>query len=355
MALLENPAMPEIRLSFLQNGFLSALTVFAGVFLILWSFKKINAFRFRKIAKSTETDFDDIISSLIDGIPNGLIAFFSLFISLKMVETPLLLDNSVRILLLLFALIYAVKAVVILVDFGRNKVVEKKLEEKEGDVSIIHFLAMFLKYVAALFAILVFLSNIGINVSSLLAGLGIGGIAVALALQNVLEDLFSSVSIYFDKPFTVGDFLLIGDDLGAVEKIGIKTTRLKTLRGEELVVSNKEMTSVRIHNFGRMPHRRIDFSFGVTYQTPTEKLELIPSYVREIIESQELVTFDRAHFKKFGQSALEFEAVYYLKSADYNQYMDTQQAINIALKKKLDAEDIEFAYPTTTVYLSKTG
>ena len=192
-----------------------------------------------------------------------------------------------------------------------------------------------------------------------------GGIAIALAAQNILGDLFASLSIVLDKPFVVGDFLIIGDFLGSVEKVGIKTTRLRSLSGEQLVFSNNDLLNSRIRNYGRMYERRVVFSLGVTYQTPSEKLKRIPDIVRkaveaqenvrEAVETQEDVRFDRAHFQKYGDFALIFEIVYYVLSADYAQYMDVQQAINLRIYEDFEENEIEFAYPTQTVYVSKTA
>lgn len=191
----------------------------------------------------------------------------------------------------------------------------------------------------------------GVEITALLASLGIGGIAIALALQNVLSDLFASLSITLDKPFVIGDFIIVGDLLGTVENIGLKTTRIRSLSGEQLVFSNNDLLSSRIRNFKRMTERRVVFSFGVTYQTAREKLERIPGIVTRIIQSQEKTRFDRAHFKEFGASALNFEVVYYVLSSDYNIYMDIQQAINLELYRALDELDVDFAYPTQTLHV----
>jgi small-conductance mechanosensitive channel len=204
------------------------------------------------------------------------------------------------------------------------------------------------------FAALLILSNLGYDITALMAGLGIGGIAIALALQNVLEDIFSSLSIYFDKPFVVGDFIILGDDLGEVQKIGIKTTRIKHLQGQELVVSNKELTSTRIHNYGKMKKRRVVFDFGVVYDTPVKKLKKIPDIIKNVVESAGPTTFDRAHFKKFWESSLNFEVVYYITGSDYNAYMDIQESINLAIMEEFESMGVEFAYPTQTVYLNKS-
>ncbi|MCB0347105.1 MAG: mechanosensitive ion channel family protein [Bdellovibrionales bacterium] len=199
--------------------------------------------------------------------------------------------------------------------------------------------------------LLLVLDNFGIDVTALVAGLGIGGIAIALAVQNTLGDLFCSLSIILDKPFEVDDFIITGDITGTVEKIGVKSTRVRALTGEQLVVSNSDLISSRIRNFKRMRERRILFQVGVIYQTSPEKVKAIPGMIKEIIDSQEKARFDRSHFKSFGASSLDFETVYYVLEPDYNLFMDVQQAINVAVFEKFAEEGIEFAYPTQTLYV----
>ena len=207
----------------------------------------------------------------------------------------------------------------------------------------------------ALWAIvlLLILDNLGVDVTALVAGLGIGGIAIALAVQNVLSDLFASLSIVLDKPFIPGDFVVVGDMAGSVEHIGIKTTRIRSISGEQLIFSNTDLLGSRIRNFGRMRERRVVFSLGVTYQTPADKLERIPGIIREAIEGQEQVRFDRSHFASYGDSALNFETVYYVGSSDYATHMDILQSVNLAVYRKFATEGIEFAYPTQTLFVEK--
>lgn len=197
------------------------------------------------------------------------------------------------------------------------------------------------------------LHNLGVNVTALVASLGIGGVAIALAMQNILGDLFASMAIILDKPFIIGDFIIVGDMMGTVEKIGLKTSRIRSLSGEQIVFSNNDLLSSRIRNFKRMWERRVVFAVGVTYQTPHEKLEAVPGMIREIIEAHDQARFDRAHFKSYGDFALIYEMVYFVKDPDYNVYMDTQQAINLEIYRRFEDEGIEFAYPTQTVYLER--
>jgi small-conductance mechanosensitive channel len=200
---------------------------------------------------------------------------------------------------------------------------------------------------------LLILDNFGIDITALVAGLGIGGIAVALAVQKVLEDLLSSVAIVLDKPFEIGDFIIVGELMGSVEKIGIKTTRVRSIGGEQLIFPNTDLLGSRIRNFKRMYERRVVFSLGVIYQTPLEKLKLIPTIIREAIQHHDSTRFDRAHFSKYGSSSLDFEIVFYILSSDYTMYMDVQQAINLEIFSRFTEEGIEFAYPTQTLFIEK--
>jgi len=196
---------------------------------------------------------------------------------------------------------------------------------------------------------LLVLQNVGVNVTALVTGLGIGGIAVALAAQNVLGDLLASLSIMLDKPFVLGDFIIVGDQMGTVEKIGIKTTHLRSLSGEQLIISNADLLKSRIRNCKRMQERRIAFTVGVSYQTPPEKVELVSKLLREAVERETNIRFDRAHFKGFAASALEFETVYFVLSPDYNLYMDIQQSMNLWLLNRFAEEGIKFAFPQPPV------
>ncbi|MEX1309100.1 MAG: mechanosensitive ion channel family protein [Candidatus Sulfomarinibacteraceae bacterium] len=228
---------------------------------------------------------------------------------------------------------------------------ERLIESDPGAITTFQGLSYLVRGALWVAVIVFILDNLGYNVSALLAGLGIGGIAVALALQNVLGDLFASLSIALDKPFVTGDFIIVDDKLGTVSRIGLKTTRVTSLSGEQLVFSNSDLLSSRIKNYKRMQERRVSFSFGVLYQTTTELLEAIPGMVKSIIEDTEKTRFDRAHFKQFGDSSYDFEVVYYVLEPDYTVYMDCQQHINLELCRRFEEHGIEFAYPTRTLHL----
>jgi small-conductance mechanosensitive channel len=218
-----------------------------------------------------------------------------------------------------------------------------------GSISIIGVIVN--SVIWALVALLT-LDNLGIDITALVAGLGIGGIAVALAVQNIFGDLFASLSITLDRPFVVGDFLIVGDVLGTVESIGIKSTRLRSLSGEQIVMPNSDLLSSRVRNYGRMLERRVVFSTAVTYETPIDVLERIPRLIREIVEGQTDTRFDRSHFAAHGAASLDFETVYFVRSPDYNRYMDIQQAINLRLHREFTKLGIEFAYPTQKLFVA---
>ncbi len=260
--------------------------------------------------------------------------------------------SKVLDVILISWLIYQViKVVQVFIDYGVDIFVKKE-EDREAQSSI-STIGKIAKWSVWLIAGLLLLSNLGVNVTSLMAGLGIGGIAIAFALQNILSDLFSSFTIYFDKPFIPGDFIIVGDHVGIVEKIGIKSTRLKALQGEEIVISNKELTSVRIQNFKKMKKRRIVFGFGVTYDTPLEKMKKINSIVTDIVKKEELSEFDRVHFAKFNDFSLDYEVVYYILSGNYVDYMNTHQNILFEIKRRFEEEKISMAFPTQTIHIEK--
>ncbi|MFO7686374.1 MAG: mechanosensitive ion channel family protein [Desulfobacterales bacterium] len=238
------------------------------------------------------------------------------------------------------------------VDYFLNRSQQRTLERNAARVTTLRAAGLIVKLVLAAIAAILILDNIpGVEITALVASLGITGIAVALAVQNILSDLFASLSIVLDKPFVIGDFIIVDNYMGTVEHIGLKTTRVRSLSGEQLIFSNNDLLQSRVRNYKRMAERRVVFSIGVTYQTPLEKLKQIPATIRQIIESQETARFDRAHFQGYGDFALNFEVVYYMLDPDYNRYMDIQQAINMAIFRSFEEMGVDFAYPTQTLYL----
>jgi len=223
----------------------------------------------------------------------------------------------------------------------------------EKNRTAIHGILVFAKIILWTAGLLLMLSNLGFEVGTLVASLGISGIAIAFALQNILSDLFSSFAIYLDQPFQIGDYVVVGEDSGTIKKIGLKTTRIQTLKGDELVISNAELTSSRIHNFKKMRRRRVNFTIGVVYETASVKLQKIPDIIQKIIEDVETVDFERCHFQSFGDFSLNFETVFYVKSRDYHVFMDARQMINLGVKEAFEKAKIEMAFPTQTIYVQK--
>jgi len=336
------------------KDYLVALLFFILATTVLKVFKYVIISKLKSIATKTKTEFDDVLIKIVDDVGWPFYLLSALCLSLQFIRIPGFIETGVYYTTFIVVTYYVIRGLQTLIDYGARKIILKRQkEEKKVDTAVIDLLSKILKACLWVVAVILILSNLGYNVSTLIAGLGVGGIAVALALQNILTDIFSSFSIYFDKPFQIGDFIIVGDDAGVVKKIGIKTTRIQTLQGEELVISNKELTEARIHNYKKMKKRRIVFGFGVIYETPTEKVKKIPSIIKDIIDKIELADIDRVHFKKFGDFSLNFEVVYYLKSRDYSKYMDTQQEINLAIKERFEKESIEMAYPTQTIFINK--
>jgi small-conductance mechanosensitive channel len=221
--------------------------------------------------------------------------------------------------------------------------------ERRQSSSVLCFISRLLLWVVVT---LMILDNFGINITTLVASLGIGGVAVALATQNILGDLFASLSIMLDKPFEVGDFIIVGDVLGSVEHIGLKTTRVRGLGGEQVVFSNGELLKSRIHNHKRMQTRRVAFVLRVAYGMQEELLARIPDLIRDIISAKPNIDFERAHFFSWGQWSLDFEVVYHYRSPDYIRHMDAQQAIFLDIYRRFQQEGIEFAQPLSIVRLA---
>jgi small-conductance mechanosensitive channel len=333
-------------------GWIGFVLISIAVFVVLRGVRRILARRWGGIAERTRTQLDDLLVSLVSRTN----VLFLLAISLWVGTFTLTLGDRITTIIDLALLI----AFIIQAGFWSNHVLEFALERlimarAEFDPGLrtalggISFIGRVLIWTAV--ALLV-LSNLHVNVTTLVAGLGVGGIAIALAVQNVLGDLFASLSILLDRPFVVGEFIVIDSLAGTVEHVGLKTTRIRSLSGEQIVMSNGDLLKSRIHNYHKLAERRIVFGFGVTYDTGYEKLAKIPATVREIITSVEKTRFDRAHFKEYGDSSLNFEVVYFVLDPDYNIYMDIQQKINLELYRRFEEQGIEFAFPTRTLYLN---
>lgn len=280
-----------------------------------------------------------------------IIALYAGALLLKMPDSAHELINSITVTAVLIQVgLWASAAMLVVIEQYRHQ----QLEKDPASVTTLNLLNFIGRVILWSLVLLLVLDNLNFNITALVTGLGVGGIAVALAMQTILGDLFASLSIVLDKPFVMGDFLVVDDLLGTVENVGLKTTRLRSLSGEQLVISNSDLLKSRIRNYGRMYERRVVFNIGVTYQTTREQLIKIPKIITDAVKQQDKTRFDRSHFKEYGNFSLNFESVYYVKGPDYNAYMDIQQAINLYIHEMFEQEGIEFAYPTQTVFMQQT-
>lgn len=331
---------------------LLALLVAIAAMLILRIAMKLIIRRAIAISKRTETDIDDLVAHLLENTKFLFLLVMSLYagsLVLTLPQKATRLVNSVAVIALLVQSAIWVNE---LLSYWIIRYERRKKEEDPSSVTVVTALGFIGRIVLWSVILLLALDNLGVNITALIAGLGIGGIAIGLALQNILGDLFSSLSIVLDKPFVIGDFIAVDNYLGSVEHIGLKTTRVRSLSGEELIFPNSDLTRSRIHNYKSLSERLVVFSIGVVYETPYEKLAAIPGMIQEIIEDQDQIRFDRAHFKDYGDFSLNFEIVYHVLNPDYNLYMDIQQAINLAILRRFNAEGVEFAYPTQTLFVN---
>lgn len=315
--------------------------------------QNLTAGRIKAVALKTETDLSDFAAQLVQKTQLFLLAAVGIYAGAQVLVLPSWLAifiNKLPFFALLFQLAFWAN---MLIEFILNRYVNSRKSEDERRVS--QTMVAPLKFIAFALTlgilVLVGLDNLGVNVTTLVTGLGIGGVAIALAVKNIVGDLFAAFSIVADKPFVIGDFLVVGDFRGTVEHIGLKTTRLRGMDGEEIIFGNEDILQSRLRNYQRMTERRIQFSLGVTYDTPAEKLAAIPGMLQSIIESVPLTRFDRAHFKSYGDSALNFEIVYFIQDIELKTYMDIQQTINLAIYRQFDETGIQFAFPSRTLYV----
>ena len=344
-----------IEITILENpiaDYIIAIALFLAGIIAVKIFQHFLLRRLKKWAEATATTVDDFVVRIVRRIVLPLAYFGVFYFSINTLILQSLLAKIINIIGVAVLALSAARLTTALIAYGFDTYLSKSGE----GISLKRSLNGLLKIIRVAVwgvAVVFFLDNLGIKVSTVIAGLGIGGIAVALAAQAVLGDLFSYFAILFDRPFEIGDFIIIGDYLGTIEHIGIKTTRVRSLSGEQLVFGNKDLTSSRVRNYKRMGKRRVVFKLGVVYQTSLEQLKTIPGLIEGIIKNVKDTVFDRAHFFSYGDFSLVFEVVYYVMSRDYNKYMDIQQEVNFAIKKEFEARGIEFAYPSQTLYLNK--
>ena len=330
---------------------LIAIAVFGGVFVALSLARRLLIRKLGALAARSSTHIDDLGVDIVQRTR----AYFLLAVSLYTASRFLVLTDQARgvlqLIIVVAVLLQAGRWGNGLIGFGVERYLRRSGETDSGARATVQAVGYAARF--GLWAILLVtaLGAFGIDVTALITGLGIGGIAIALAVQNILGDLFAALAIVLDKPFVVGDFIIVDNVLGTVEHVGLKTTRIRSLGGEQIIVSNNDLLKSRIRNYKRMEQRRIVFAVDVTYDTPPELVSRVPTIIREVIEKQPLTRFDRSHFLSFAESALRIETVYWVLDPDYNKYADIQHGINVELLRRFAAEHIEFAFPSRTVYV----
>jgi small-conductance mechanosensitive channel len=341
--------------SFLENSmqtWLLAVLITALLYGLFWLVQKLVLKRVCKLAAQTKNDVDDLFCEILADIRKFFLLGLAVLLASRMLILSVEVKEGIRVGFVILAILQGGFLVNRLVMY----LLEKQMNQETGQEqsASLKTIGRFIRGMVWAIVIVMALDSVpGIEVSTLVTTLGISGIAVAFAIQNVLSDLFSALSITFDQPFVVGDVIVVDDLAGIVEQIGLKSTRVRSLSGELLVFSNSDLLNSRIRNYQQMDRRRVVLKFGVTYQTPREKLQAIPEMVKRVIVDREKVSFDRAHFTGFGDSTLDFEVVYWLESSEYGFYMDSQQAIDLGIYECFEEEGIEFAYPTQTIFVEQ--
>ncbi len=339
----------------LSNGeILASILIFAVVAFVGWGAYLVFNRYFSRWAKKTETTLDD---DIIDAV-KVIIIIMIVILGIEYALQPLsflkpyngTLTGVFTVIEILLAAFAVTKVANIVADWYASRTA---LIAGKNSHHLLFILKKIIQIVVFIAAFLIILYVFQVDLTGAVVGLGVGGIAIAFALQSTLSDFFSAFSIYFDRPFEIGDFIVVGEYSGTVRNIGMRATRLQLLQGEELVISNKELTGGSLRNFRKLEKRRVTFTLGVTYETSSEKLKKIPGIITEIIKGIELATFDRVNFTEFGDFSLKFLVVYYVKVSDWGKYLETQEQINFAIKEAFEREGIDMAYPTSTVYVKK--
>ena len=333
-----------------------ALLAASSFILLLYGLRRLVLHHLERVANNTDTVIDDFLVDMLSATRALLTTAIGFYLGTHFLVLPDALEKwAGRIFIAVAILQVGFWSARGLVFWLRHHFAQGDKEDEGArsmSLSLLSFLGRVMIWVIVL---LLMLDNLGLNVTALVASLGIGGIAVALAMQNILGDLFASLSIAIDKPFVIGDFIIVDDLMGNVEHVGLKTTRIRSLSGEQIILSNNDLLKSRIRNYKRMQERRVAFAIGVTYDTVADQLERIPGLIEQAIAAQPDVRFDRAHLKGLGAFSLDFEAVYYVLSADYNVFMNVQQGINLQLVRSFADRKIEFAFPTQTLRLNQSA
>ena len=349
------PPMPDfLRQQYYGNdayAYAYAAVVFLGVLFGFLLARRLIIDRLRALAKLTATDLDDIAVEMLELIRAPECYIVALYAATRSLSLHARFDRALHVAVVVLVAYRITTMLSAATGYAIKKTVladGNDLAHQETAQTITMAATGFIWLGAVLFT----LSNLGFNVTSMVAGLGISGIAVALAAQAVLGDLFSAVAIYLDKPFVVGDAIKVGDAVGTVEHIGVKTTRVRSVSGEMLGFPNSTLTSSRIQNFKQLNERRVLFRFGLLYDTPEKDLRAMPAIVRGLIERDPLLRFDRAHLAELGDSALTYEVVYYVRSDDFGKMMDAQERVLSDLIVEVRSRRLDFAFPTRTVHLA---
>ncbi|MDD3087431.1 MAG: mechanosensitive ion channel family protein [Candidatus Omnitrophica bacterium] len=335
----------------LQRYLITICILVLGMLIIKLIVRRVVS-RLKALAQKTIPIFDYFLVTLLEKVVLPLFYMLVIFLALKSLAFPEAIGRTFSYIILGVIVFFAVKTLIAFIGYGfmvysRKQKGDPQLEKSLQGIMVIIRIAIWAG------AVIFFLDNLGFKISAVIAGLGIGGVAVALAAQTILKDLFSYFCILFDHPFKVGDFIIVGDFMGTIEHVGMKTTRIRSLGGEILVFSNSDLTDSRLRNYKLMEKRRVVFKIRVEYQTSLSQLREIPKIIKNIISGNKEAIFDRAHFFSYGDFSLIFEIVYYVVGGDYNKYMDIQQEINFLIKEEFEKRGIEFAYPTQTIYLPK--
>ena len=324
--------------------------------IIIFIINKVVLVRLQKWAKATKTKIDDFLLRGLEKAVVPILYVIIFYLSVKTLTLHPKVERSIDVITVILATYFIIKMITSALRFGLHSYIKIKAEveeDAERRIKQIRGITAIVSFFIWVIGFVFLLDNLGFEITTVIAGLGIGGIAIALAAQAILGDLFSYFVIFFDRPFEIGDFIVTGEFKGNIEHIGIKTTRVRSLGGEQLIFANSDLTNSRIQNFKRMDRRRVVFKLAVIYQTPAKKLEEIVDVVKKIVVDHPDVTYDRGHFASFGSFSLDFEFVYFVLSSDYNHYMDIQQDINLKIYREFENRGIEFAYPTQTLYLNK--
>jgi len=343
----------ELILGNTAAAYAYALAAFLAALALLYIVKNVGVIRLKAMAEKTETDLDDLLVSLIDRFKWFEYQLLAFFIASRYLLRGEGFDRGLKTVLLLVFTYRVITMVQTLLAYWVNKVATKRELEGQARTSVVKSTQTILRILLWIAAILFVLSNLGVNISSVLAGLGIGGVAVALASQAILGDLFNFFVILLDKPFKIGDFIVADPIVGTVEHIGLKSIRIRSLSGELMIVSNTRLLGMEVKNYKHMTRRRVVTKTGVVYQTPLDKLKKIPELVTQALAEVENTTFDRCNLAGLGDFSMDFETVYFIESPDYNLHMAAQEKFLQGIIARFQAEGIEFAYPTQTLFLNK--